>query len=200
MKLEEYQSKLDFLKSKSPKLPVFGILNSGPTAYNCIRLEKELAKINTVLPEERKSAENVKLIKKSNKKSHPKEFFPKELHAAWERKSSLYGFVNQSHSKLEWLWDKDQEKVSDLVHELTNAWSEIKSIYRLLDYWEENQVVLENKYSGESLNAITDKADLKQRMMNLRSYVSKNKKKPEKAIQVQKWKDEIAQIEIKLNE
>lgn len=128
-----------------------------------------------------------------------KDHYPEELHAAYQRQEELYALVNHLHPQLETLYKKSRKKCTDVAITIKKSWAEIKSIYRLLDYWSKHQVVLPNTYNGSDNHEITDPVEMKTRIYTLRTYISKSRNRPEKHADVIKWTKEMEMLQVKLD-
>ncbi|MDX5429145.1 MAG: hypothetical protein LPK79_13680 [Bacteroidota bacterium] len=194
----EYFQALDSLKATQPCHPLLRVFLMGPTTYNKGRILQELGKIDADPPSKSTSTPAHTPSGKKPMGRKPREFYHRDLHPAFDRQLELYNLVNHIHPQLELIWKYNHGECKDSVKTLIQAWDEIDAIYRLLDYWEENRVVLPNKYQPFFSPEITDRAQLIHRRNNLRSYISKNKKKPSKAEKVKQWREELQSIETRL--
>jgi hypothetical protein len=75
-------------------------------------------------------------------------------------------------------------------------WREINTIYRVLDYWVENKVILSNKYQPKAEIEITDRAAMVRRINSLRVRISQNKKKVGKEPELAAWRKEIEELKV----
>ncbi|MDX5447259.1 MAG: hypothetical protein LPK47_02680 [Bacteroidota bacterium] len=194
----EYYQALDSLKATQPGHPLLRVFMMGPTTYNKGRILQELEKIHPTPSSKPLSASTSTPSEKKPMGRKPRDFYHRDLHPAYDRQLELYNLVNHLHPQLELIWKYNHGECRDSVKTLIQAWDEIDAIYRLLDYWEENKVVLPNKYQPSFSPEITDRAQLIHRRNNLRSYISKNKKKPSKAEKVKKWREELQTIHTRL--
>lgn len=128
-----------------------------------------------------------------------KDHYPEDLHAAYQRQEELYALVNHLHPQLEALYKNSRKKCTDVAITIKKAWAEIKSIYRLLDYWSKHQVVLPNTYNGSDGYEITDPVEMKTRIYTLRTYISKSRNRPEKHADIIKWTKEMESLQVKLD-
>lgn len=117
--------------------------------------------------------------------------YPKELHAAFEKQNELYSFLNYYHPQLHKIKRPKRDKI---CLGIVNAAEEIDSIYRLLDYWKENRIVLDNKYQEKENVVITDKLELSKQIQRYRVQISKQKNNPKRQVDVVFWKKEIHKL------
>jgi hypothetical protein len=124
--------------------------------------------------------------------------YPPELHAAFGRQDELYRTVNHLHSQLELLHEIDQGRCTEACKVIVKCWREINSIYRILDYWTENRVILPNKYRPVDVPVLTDKVAMMKRMNALRVYISRNKNNLERSSEVAAWKVELEELKVRV--
>mgnify|MGYP005987459221 CR=1 FL=1 len=159
------------------------------TKFNASLLLKELTKLN-------KDDKAIVVSKYSPKNSRkPISFYPKELELAYKRQNYLYKLMDNLHPQLEHL---KGDELKQACAGIVNSGDEIKAIYKLLDYWETNNIVPSSKYTHQEVQDLSV-VDLINRRNTLRTYISKNKKKPTKALQIKQWKEEIESINIKID-
>jgi len=140
-----------------------------------------------------KTASSAKEKKQTAKKEEPKtsrpdpnpEPIPKDvpgiLEPFYEKKKKLYVEVRNIQSKL--CYNNKQDERKQMAGNILEIWDEINECWRNIDYYhkfkklpEAGEVTPEPKIKAD----ITDKAELKERLRTIRTYISKAKKKPEK--------------------
>jgi len=200
---KDYNSGLELLKQHQASTVLLGILSSGATVYNQIRLEKELRKVAASeqaapKPPKRQAKPATPVVRLSGKLS--KIHYPSELHPAVDRQEKLYAFVNHYHPLLDSTYHADKGQCFAIATGLLDAWHEIEEIWRILNYYQHNQVVLPNKYNPEDIRPPLDRAALMKRRANLRTYISKHRANKKRAIDVEEWRAELSEIEKKLGD
>lgn len=198
----DYHVGLELLKQHKASKVVLSILSKGETVYNRIRLTKELKKlaVKSTPPKQpkRKATPSAPVVWLSGKLS--KIHYPSALHPAVDRIEKLYAFVNHYHPLLDSTYHADKGQCFAIATGILDAWHEIEEIWRLLNYYQENQVVLPNKYNPEDIRPPLDRAALMKRRSNLRTYISKHRYNKKRAIDVQEWRAELSEIEKKLGD
>lgn len=195
----DYNQGLDILKKKGASQALIMVLEAGPTAYNKKRLDRELFKIaeQSVEPpkKQRTPQDQLRPKEKTALKRPPKEHFPKELHAAYERQTQLYTVVNHIHPQLDYLYATHRADCHKAVRQLLAAWQEINSIYAILDYWTSFKQILPNRYQDnqDEFSTYTAK-DWLRYYDKLTKRISRNAQKPEMAAEVNEWKKERLRV------
>tara|TARA_R110002050_G_scaffold201841_1_gene336972 strand:- start:20028 stop:20651 length:624 start_codon:yes stop_codon:yes gene_type:complete len=190
---KDYEIGLEILKNAKVSPLIWRLLAKGKSFYNCQRLEKEISAL--IIPQKPKNTANVvsKIPVKNvelGKVNYPKALFP-----AYQQQRKLYAQVNHLHPLLDATYNLDRKKAFDIKLALQNAWQEIEEIWRLLNYWQENQVVLPNKYQAQGLEPELDKAQMLKRRNNLRTYLSKHQGNPKKNLACQEWRQELSKLD-----
>jgi hypothetical protein len=199
-----YIEGLKILREHSTDAVLLSVLSSGETFYNKTRLAKELQALKPArivpLPE-------AKTPKKFKADGTPTTYgrlkmsdYPEALHAAFIRQNELYKMVGYNHNRLGLLHELDQGKCAAACKAIIEGWREINSIYRLLDYWAENKVILPNKWTPAEKIEPKDRADAMRMRNNLRCKISRYKNNPEKVAAVEGWKHEIEELELLLSD
>jgi hypothetical protein len=203
----DYTLGLSLLKKHAPhKVVLLQVLGSGDTFYNRGRLLQELTDLSptpTVLAShtQRAAPASTSTLKKAvdtpvKYGRLKKEDYPQQLWPAFTRQNELYKAVNHLHSQLELLHEIDQGRCTDACQAIVSHWREINAIYRVLDYWVENKVILSNKYQPKAEIEITDRAAMVRRINSLRVRISQNKKKVGKEPELAAWRKEIEELKV----
>ena len=106
---------------------------------------------------------------------------PQQYQALDVKKGRLYDMARYLRTQLENAVEQNQkEKLQDLALKIVKTWREIDAIWLKLDYWNEHgQMMPETGKAKIDLDTATENEMLKHRN-NLRSSVSKLKKKPKR--------------------
>jgi hypothetical protein len=136
---------------------------------NCPRLKKEISAI--IIPQKPKNTANAVLKIPTKSVELGKVNYPEALFPAYQQQRKLYVQVNHLHPLLDASYNLDRKKAFDIKLVLRNAWQEIEEIWRLLKYWQENQVILPNKYISQGLEPELDKAQMLKRRIPYRGKV-----------------------------
>ena len=196
----DYFKALDWFSNHTKKSALLKVLASGPSTYNSKRLKKEFKLLKQSIPLN-DSKNSGKLLFNTQKYTavqsrQPIDFFPEELHKAHQHQTYLYKVMNNLHPQLETASAKDRFKFCQAI---VNASDEIKIIYELLDYWRDNKIILPNKYLSTPPEEFRTIAQLVNRKNTLRTYISKLKGRPEKAVKLKDYKIELKAVEFKIN-
>lgn len=206
---KDYYKALDLLKPHCKSSFLINMLSKGPTTYNKIRLLRELKSLDTNCPKEISVSEAPKPPVGKPKGRLPTQkhqavnarkpiyFYPSELHPAYKRQTYLYKVMNNLHPQLDTFKVTDRSKACQSI---VRASDEIKSIYELLDYWQENDFILPNKYNADASSEPVSLPQLLKRKTTLRTYISKLKHKPEKQTKLQDYKNELAAVELAIKQ
>lgn len=202
----DYNEGLALLKSYGASAILLDVLGAGDTFYNRTRLVKELtSKAPQPVATQATQPVGTPVKKLEKSKRTPKtygrkhiSYYPAELHQAFKRQDELYKEVNYLHPQLEVLHQLDQGKCAKAAKAIVKAWREINAIYRLLDYWDENKVILPNKYQKQDLPVLTDGAAIMKRIQALRVYISRNKNNVARSGEVVAWKNELEELKLRL--
>lgn len=203
---QDYDTGLALLKKAGASAVLLQVLSAGDTFYNRQRLVKELTfkAPRPVTPQAAqpggtatKRTKKAKDTPKNYGRKH-KNYYPAALHYAFSKQDELYREVNHLHPQLEVLHELDQGKCTLACKAIVYAWREINAIYRLLDYWDENKVILPNKYQKKELPVLTDGAEIMKRIQALRVYISRNKNSVTRSADVDAWKNELAGLKLRL--
>ena len=190
---KDYEIGLEILKNAGASPLIWRLLAKGKSFYNCQRLEKEISAL--IIPQKPKNRAKAvsqiptKTLEQTNN-NYPEALFP-----AYQQQRKLYAQVNHLHPLLDATYNLDRKKAFDIKLALQNAWQEIEEIWRLLNYWQENQVVLPNKYLAQGLEPELDKAQMLKRRNNLRTYLSKHQDNPKKNLASQEWRQELSKLD-----
>ena len=193
---QDYEIGLEILKNAGASPIIWRLLAKSKSFYNCQRLEKEISAL--IIPPKPKNTANA--LEEISPKSEVSSTinYPEALFLAYQRQRKLYAQVNHLHPLLDATFNLDRKKAFEIKVALQNAWQEIEEIWRLLKYWQENQVVLPNKYQSQGLEPELDKAQMLKRRNNLRTYLSKHQGNPKKALACQDWQKELNQLDKQL--
>lgn len=202
----DYNKGLALLQKHGASAVLLSVLGAGDTFYNRIRLVKELTKLAprpVVTQATQPAGTKVKPPQKAKDtpKSYgrkAKSYYPVALHQAFERQDELYRQVNHLHPQLEVLHELDQGKCTTACKAIVKAWQEINAIYRLLDYWDENKVILPHKYQKQEVPVLTDRAAIMKRIQALRVYISRNKNNVARDADVVAWKNEMEELKLRI--
>lgn len=193
---KHYDTGLDILRNAKGESLVWRLLAKGKSFYNCQRLEQEILAL--LKPVESKKEIKKAIVPISLKPVVECNSYPETLLPAYHQQRRLYAQVNHLHPLLDATYNLDRKKAFEIKLALQNAWSEIEEIWRILNYWEENQVVLPNKYQEQGLEPVLDKAQMLKRRNNLRTYLSKHQGNPKKALACQDWQRELNHLDKQL--
>ncbi len=193
---KHYDTGLEILRNVKGESLVWRLLAKGKSFYNCQRLEQEILALVKPLKskdEIKKEARLTSLNPVAESNSYPDTLLP-----AYQQQRRLYAQVNHLHPLLDATYNLDRKQAFEIKLALQNAWSEIEEIWRILNYWEENKVVLPNKYQEQGLEPVLEKAQMLKRRNNLRTYLSKHQGDPKKALACQDWQKELNQLDKQL--
>jgi hypothetical protein len=199
-----YGAGFDILKRFCKNETLLSVLAMGDTVYNRGRLERELKAVALPLAPSPK----INILKKVAFKADdtPAQYgrlkrddYPQELWPAFDRQNVLYRNVQYMHARLELWHSLDQGKCKEACKAIVRDWDEINDIYRLLDYWVENKVVLNHKWHDKKREIPKDKAAIVNRRNALRSRISRNKARPDRVAELSAWRQEIVELELLLN-
>lgn len=193
---KQYDTGLEILRNAKGESIVWRLLAKGKSFYNCQRLEQEI--LSLVQPMEQEPKPKSLAFSPVEERVSAPTLYPDALLPAYEQQRRLYAQVNHLHPLLDATYNLDRKKAFEIKLALQNAWQEIEEIWRILNYWEENQVVLPNKYQEQGLEPILDKAQMLKRRNNLRTYLSKHQGNPKKALACQDWQKELNQLDKQL--
>jgi hypothetical protein len=202
MSPEEYKTALEAFKKAKPGSVMIKVFEMGHTSFNIKQLQLELAKLPKPKAASLQSQDDQPSDRVSvwgSRVRMPRAEYPQELWPVYDRQDDLYAQATFLHERLEHWWASDRQRVEQAVRVLVKTWDEIKAIYRVLDYWASNGVVLPHDFGRPSPTLPDDRAALVARRNNLRTYISRHRKNPAKTIEITEWKRELASIEIKLN-
>jgi len=198
---KDYNTGLALLEKKGASRVLLTVLGAGDTYYNRNRLITELTKLapQAVSPQATKPlGTSINQAKKSSvKKTYGRKhisYYPAELHPAFNRQDELYRQVNHLHPQLENLHQLDQGRCTAACKAIVKAWREINSIYRLLDYWDENRVVLPNNYTRPVKKVLTDPVAIMKRVNALRVNISRNKNRDDRMEEIKAWRIELDEL------
>jgi hypothetical protein len=189
----DYEIGLEILKEAEVSRLIWRLLSKGKSFYNCQRLEKEISGL--VITSKPKNTANAVLKIPAKSAVPTNNNYPEALFPAHQQQRKLYAQVNHLHPLLDATYNLDRKKAFDIKLALQNAWQEIEEIWRLLNYWQENQVILPNKYISQGLEPELDKAQMLTRRNNLRTYLSKHQDNPKKNLACQKWRQELSKLD-----
>lgn len=200
-----YETGLQLFKQYGGSSVVFGILQKGgPTFYNRGRLMKELVELKEKLKAEPSPSERIKTHtpidteKTTWRKAEDINAYPEVLHPAYTRMQELYALINHLHPQLDRLYLTHQGECFDSVQKILKAWKEIDEIYTLLHYYDDHKQVLPNRYTKTEKDLPYDRDAIKQRQLNLRTYISRSKGKPSKYEKVREWEAELKKLDAML--
>lgn len=193
---KQYETGLEILRNAKGESIVWRLLAKGKSFYNCQRLEQEILAL--VQPTEPEAEPETPTFSPAEDRVTAQNIYPDALLPAYQQHRRLYAQVNHLHPLLDATYNLDRKKAFEIKLALQNAWQEIEEIWRILNYWEENQVVLPNKYQEQGLDPILDKAQMLKRRNNLRTYLSKHQGNPKKALACQDWQNELNQLDNQL--
>jgi hypothetical protein len=195
---------MQLLRENGGSLALLSIL-AKETTYNRNRLARELLKIADQVPVSsppQKFATSVSPKKPApRQRANPtikSEDWPPPLKPAVERLQNLYQLVNHYHPQMDQLYNINRKQAFDVKCKVQDSWQEISEIWRILNYWTDNKVVLPNKYNPDEKHLPYDRARLMKQRNNLRTYISRSAKDPAKADKVKEWRLELLLIEKKL--
>lgn len=189
---KQYETGLEILRNAKGESIVWRLLAKGKSFYNCQRLEQEILAL--VKPAEQDLTPKPPTFSPAEERVSAPANYPDALLPAYEQQRRLYAQVNHLHPLLDATYNLDRKKAFEIKLALQNAWQEIEEIWRILNYWQENQVVLPNKYQEQGLETILDKAQMLKRRNNLRTYLSKHQGNQKKALACQDWQRELNQL------
>lgn len=193
---KHYDTGLEILRNAKGESFVWRLLAKGKSFYNCQRLEQEI--LDLVQPAVPKAEAETPIFSPKEVFARTPAIYPETLLPAYQQQRRLYAQVNHLHPLLDATYNLDRKKAYEIKLALQNAWQEIEEIWRLLNYWQENQVVLPNKYREQGLDPVLDKAQMLKRRNNLRTYLSKHQGNPKKALACQDWQKELDQLDKQL--
>lgn len=193
---KQYDTGLEILRNAKGESIVWRLLAKGKSFYNCQRLEQEILAL--VQPAEQDPKQKSPTFSPAEERFSAPSNYPEALLPAYEQQRRLYAQVNHLHPLLDATYNLDRKKAFEIKLALQKAWQEIEEIWRILNYWKENQVVLPNKYQEQGLDPILDKAQMLKRRNNLRTYLSKHQGNPKKALACQDWQKELNQLDKQL--
>ncbi len=190
---KDYEIGLEILKNAKVSPLIWRLLAKGKSFYNCQRLEKEISAL--IIPQKPKNRANALSVIPIKSAEQNNINYPEALFPAYQQQRKLYAQINHLHPLLDATYNLDRKKAFDIKLALQNAWQEIEEIWRLLNYWQENQVVLPNKYQAQGLEPELDKAQMLKRRNNLRTYLSKHQDNPKKNLACQEWRQELSKLD-----
>lgn len=179
----------------------------GDTFYNRKRLLKELTTLEKAeesvplpppqapAPAEPTPASTTPAASQAWRKKKSKEVYPEKLHPAYDRLEELYTLINHLHPQLDAMYMTNISECHKAVQKLVKAWDEIDDIYNLLQHWEDTGQVQQNKYLKEKVENRFDRDYYMRRLLNLRTYISRDKDNAKKADKVAAWKKEMVELE-----
>lgn len=183
---QDYSVGLDILRAEKHNPALLSILSSGPTFYNRKRLLQELTALAALKP---------KAPEVQGKRRLPRFEYPEELHPAFDRQDALYREINLLHPQLDLLYASNVGECHKAAQAIVAAGREIDEIYRILDYWEQNSVILPNAYriTPEQFVPI-DYKDLRRKRDRLYKFIQRNKEKPSRHVEVEKARQDLQEI------
>jgi|GEM_PF-2535573 len=204
----DYGEGLELLKKAGVSNALYGILSKGPSFYNRTRLAKELSNSLTKKPSNSKKASSslaksldrnaVKSIEPGSPANETKHE-PLALAPYYKILKEQYSIVNHFHPLLDATYNLDRKRSFEIKLALQDAWNEIEGLYRIIHYYQEHGQILPNKYLGGENNLDLDPKSLIKRRNNLRSYISRHKDNPRKAVKVEAWRAELVKLEALIN-
>lgn len=206
MKVEEwlsssrdYQKGLDILERAKINSAIFRMLKKGESFYNCKRMAQEIQNLKEApLKIIKKPSEEKPVVPKQQQWDSiiPNEKLPNSLSKVVKALRDQYAMVNHFHPLLDATYNLDKKKAFKIKLALQDAWEEIELCWRIINYWKAHNEVLPSKYTKSSIAMETlDPTDLIKRRNNLRTYISKHKENPRKAVKVGEWEKELQRIE-----
>lgn len=193
---KDYQAGIDILREAKGRSLIWRLLSKNKTFYNTQRLEREIFELAKLGEEDESVCIRKHVVGPESNKEALK--FTDSLLPAYQQQRRLYAQVNHLHPLLDATYNLDRKKAFEIKLALQNAWQEIEEIWRILNYWKENQVVLPNKYQEQGLEPLMDKTQMLKRRNNLRTYLSKHQGNPKKALACQDWQKELNQLDKQL--
>lgn len=211
MKVEEwlsssrdYQKGIDILERAEINSAVLRMLKKGESFYNRKRMAEEIEQISNYSskpipsqPAQRQESKpkESKLIDQWDSEI-PSTRIPESLAKVVQALRDNYGVVNHYHPLLDATYNLNRKKAFGIKIALQDAWSEIELCWRIINYFKAHGEVLPSKYTKASMALESlDPTDLVKRRNNLRTYISKHRDNPQKAVKVGEWEKELQRIE-----
>ena len=194
----EYQKGLEILKEAKASSIILKLLAKGKSFYNNRLLIKELEKLaEKDKPKPLPKYQTEKPL--APKISIASNDVPPEIVEIKKALQEQYAIVNHFHPLMDAYYNRDRKKSFEVKIAIQKAWEEIEELWRIVNYWKENKVLLPNKYSKDPApQEELSKVDLLKRRNNIRTYISRHKDNPKKTLKIKEWNKELRDIELKI--
>ena len=195
---KDYEKGLLLLQEAGTTEVIIKLLAKGKSYYNCRLMAKEVQKVadkNKPKPKPKFETENLVAPKADLSSS----LIPPEIPQIKQALQEQYAIVNHFHPLMDAFYNVDRKKSFDVKISIQNAWKEIEELWRIVNYWKENKVLLPNKWTKDQApQEELDKVGSMKSLYNLRSYISRHRNNPKKVLKLKQWKKELKDIELKI--
>lgn len=172
------------------------LFKKGPNQYNTAKLEAELTKLNekhskisvdTVRTKIVQKQEPITLHSSPNTPAHPTRYtvpkvndvifdkLPNQLKYEWAIRIQLFRDANAHHYRLDSLTDPIEIKKS--VKFILDNFEQIDQYWVRIDYYLDHGIVLPSETDKPEIKDISDPFEMLTRRANIRSYITKARKK-----------------------
>jgi hypothetical protein len=191
---KDYDTGIKVLEEAKSSSFLINLLKKGKSFYNCRLLEKEIKAVSEK-GKPKPKAPNPKVVQTNLSNSQ----IPPQLATIKADLEKQYAIVNHLHPLMDAYYNTDRKKSFDTKVAIQKAWKEIEEIWRIINYYKANGVLLPSKYSKDAAPMDEkDKVELVKRRNNVRTYISKHRNNPKKIRQLADWKKELEDIELKI--
>tara|TARA_R110002096_G_scaffold129211_7_gene277922 strand:+ start:3837 stop:4466 length:630 start_codon:yes stop_codon:yes gene_type:complete len=193
---KDYDTGIKVLEEAKSSSFILNLLKKGKSFYNCRLLEKEIKAISEKhKPKAKVKAPAPKVVQTDLTTSE----IPPQLATIKTELQKQYAIVNHLHPLMDAYYNTDRKKSFETKIAIQKAWKEIEELWRIINYYKANGVLLPSKYSKDAAPMEEKtKVELVKRRNNVRTYISKHRNNPKKIRQVADWEKELEDIELKI--